>query len=281
MGHHSLGQRISLALLCASLLLTIVLAAIRAEYTFPVHEITIAALVGLTCLSAWILGASAMIGERQDSQKLAVAGTLLILPLMLFALLVGFGRPDQSSAPENLTRYIVLFVSSIAVGGGLIVLREALSEEGERLFSTLGFAAIAMASPIYLIWVSLALYYSSWKLHAGSQHISPEMLSLAIWSEILLFIGGLLTYLSTAAFAESLRRVPWLGRSAAFAIIALSLLAALLLALRGLSFPDPRVAFTSWYTTVGWIVGIPAVPWMIPCVMGVVLLWHAGSRQSQ
>jgi hypothetical protein len=107
------------------------------------------------------------------------------------------------------------------------------------------------------------------------------MVSLAIWSEILLFTGGLLTYLSTAAFAASLRRVLWLGRSAALAMIVLSLVAALLLALRGLSFPDPRVALISWYTTAGWVVGIPAIPWMIPCVMGIVLLWRAGSRQSQ
>jgi hypothetical protein len=281
MEHHSFVQRIGLAVLCVSLLVTTILFAIRVEYTSPVHEFIAAAQIGLGCLSAWILGASAMIGGPLDCQKLAVAGSLLITPWIMFALLAGFGRPDQSSAAENLSRYIVLFVSSMAVGGGLIVLREALSEQGERLYSTLGFAAIVMASPIYLIWASIALDYSSWRLHAGNQHVSPEMLSLAIWSEILLFAGGLLTYLSTAAFAASLRRARWLGRSAAFAMIALSLVAALLLALRGLSFPDPKVALTSWYTTAGWVVGIPAIPWMIPCVMGIVLLWRAGSRQNQ
>lgn len=277
MERHSLGQRISLALVCVSLLATTILFAIRVEYAFPVR----AAQLLIVCPSAWILGASKMIKGSQDSQKLAVAGSLLITPWILFALLSGFGRPDQASASENLTRYIVLFVSSIAVGGGLIVLRDALSEAGERLFSTLGFAAIVTASPIYLIWASLALDYSSWRLQAGNQHMPPEILSLAIWSEIVLFIGGLLIYLSTAAFAESLRRVRWLGRSPALAMIVLSLMAALLLALRGLSFPDPRAAFTSWYLTAGWIVGIPAIPWMIPCVMGVVLLWRAGSRHSQ
>jgi hypothetical protein len=281
MEHHSLGQRTGLALLCVSLVVATILFAVRVEYTLPVREFIVAAQVGLGCLAAWILGASAMIGGLRDCQKLAIAGSLLITPWILFALLAGFGRPDQSSPPENLTRYIVLFVSSMAVGGGLIVLREALSEQGERLYSTLGFAAIVMASPIYLIWASIALDYTSWKLHAGNQHVPPEMLSLAIWSEILLFAGGLLTYLSTAAFAASLRQARWLGRSAAFAMIALSSAAAFLLALRGLSFPDPKVALTSWYTTAGWVVGIPAVPWMIPCVLGIVLLWRAGSRQSQ
>jgi len=82
-------------------------------------------------------------------------------------------------------------------------------------------------------------------------------------------------------FAASLRRARRLGRSAAFAMIALSLVAAFLLALRGLSFPDPKVALTSWYTTAGWVAGIPAIPWMIPCVMGIVLLWRAGSRQIE
>jgi hypothetical protein len=281
MPNSRVGQRLSLAVLCTSLVVTTVLFAIPAEYKFPVREIMAAAQIGVTCLSAWFLGASAMINAARDRQKLAIAGLLLIMPWILFGLLSGFARPDLSSPPENLSRYIVLFISTIAVGGGLIVVKEVLSEVGERLFSTLGFAAIVMASPMYLIWVSLALYYSSWKLHAGSQHISPEMLSLAIWSEIPLFIGGLLTYLSTAAFAASLRRVLWLGWSAALAMIAMSLVAGLLLALRGLSFPDPRVALTGWYTTAGWVVGIPAIPWMIPCVMGIVLLWRAGSRQSE
>ena len=39
---------------------------------------------------------------------------------------------------------------SIAVG--FVVLKEALTEAGERFDSTLGFAAIMLAGPLYLIW---------------------------------------------------------------------------------------------------------------------------------
>jgi hypothetical protein len=255
-----------------------VLFGIRAEYQSPLREILMAGQIIVLCFAAWKVGASAIRDSAQDRQRLAAGGLLLILPWLLFSLLSGFGRPDQATASENLLRYVVLFISAIAVGGGLTVLRESLSEAGERFYSSLGFAATMMASPIYLVWASIALAYSSARLHAGVGHVPPGILPLAIWSETLLFCGGFLTYLATAAFGASFARTRWLGRSAVTAVVLVSTIAALVLAMRGLSFPNPKTAFNHWYTIPGWVVGIPAVPWIIPCIMGVILLWRAGAK---
>jgi len=50
----------------------------------------------------------------------------------------------------------------------------------------------------------------------------------------------------------------------------------LFLVIRGLHYPDPRALSTPWYTSPGFVVGIPAVPFIMPFLFGVVLLRRAG-----
>jgi hypothetical protein len=52
--------------------------------------------------------------------------------------------------------------------------------------------------------------------------------------------------------------------------------ALLFIVLRGLSYPDPTASATPWYLRPGFIAGIPAVPWIMPFLLGVVLLRRAG-----
>jgi len=58
-----------------------------------------------------------------------------------------------------------------------------------------------------------------------------------------------------------------------------SFFALLCLVNRGLQFPDPTVVFMHWYTIPAFVAGIPAVPWIMPCLFGVVLLRRAGDEQ--
>ena len=41
---------------------------------------------------------------------------------------------------------------------------------------------------------------------------------------------------------------------------------------RGFAYPNPHAAFSNWYTVPGFIAGIPAVPWIPLCVIGVLTL---------
>ncbi len=166
-----------------------------------------------------------------------------------------------------------------AIASGFVVLREALSEAGERFYATLGFAAIMLSGPLYLIWNIFAFAAFFGKEHAGE--MPAAIVSLRDMLDLLLFVAGFLTYLATVAFAASLGRVQWLGRRATRAFIIVSFVALLFLVIRGLHYPDPRALSTPWYTSPGFVVGIPAVPFIMPFLFGVVLLRRAGKEQSQ
>ena len=57
--------------------------------------------------------------------------------------------------------------------GWIRVLREALSEAGERFYATLGFAAIMLSGPLYLIWNTFAFGVFFAKEHAGEVPGAP------------------------------------------------------------------------------------------------------------
>lgn len=119
-----------------------------------------------------------------------------------------------------------------------MVLREALSEAGERFYATLGFAAIMLSGPLYLIWNTFEFGAAFEKVHAGE--VPTAIVSLGDVFDLVLFVAGFLTYLATVAFAASLGRVQWLGRRATRAFMIVNGTALLFLVIRGLQFPDPR-----------------------------------------
>ncbi len=200
------------------------------------------------------------------------------MPFALFSLLAGLGPPSDSQngpAHEEL-RFLVLLVNSIAVAGGFVLLKEALTEAGERFHSTLGFAAGVLAAPMYVIFTAIQLVDERVALREGgrSQGYTP-LDDLGI---VLLFFGGVLTYLATAAFSASLCRLKWIGHAATGVFVSLSFLALLILVNRGLDYPDLSGPSSPWYTLLGFVAGIPAVPWMMPCALGVILLRRAGDE---
>ena len=72
--------------------------------------------------------------------------------------------------------------------------------------------------------------------------------------------------------AHSLGRAGWLGRGASLAYVLLNVVAFVLLVLRGVSFPSPTASPEPWYTRPGFVVGIPAMPWIMPYFLGVILV---------
>lgn len=80
------------------------------------------------------------------------------MPFALIALLwVGLGPPWEASAVDNQMRYVVLVSGAAVVAGGCIALKEALNVAGERFYSTLGFGAIILAGPLYLVGETILL----------------------------------------------------------------------------------------------------------------------------
>ena len=272
-------RRVSYVFLCIVPFLCFVVVGVRAFRLPGVYQAVGVAYFAAIAIAAWTLSAGAIRADVQSRRLLGLAGTLLVTPFALIALLwVGLGPPWVATAAENQMRYLVLIVMAASIAGGFVVLREALSEAGERFYATLGFAAIMLSGPLYLIWNTFAFGYSFAKGHAGG--VPAALVALGDTFDVLLFVAGFLTYVATMAFAASLGRVQWLGRGATRAFMIVNGVALLFLMIRGLQYPDPRALSAPWYTNPGFVVGIPAVPFIMPFLLGVVLLRRAGEEEQ-
>ena len=275
----STSRRVSYIFLCTVPVLAIAFAAIRALRVPGVYQGIGCALFAAIVMAAWILGARAIRGSAETAQRLALAGGLLIVPFALVALFwVGLGPPWGSTPAENVMRYQVLLVSSIAVSCGFVVLKGPLGDAGERCYSALGFALAMLAGAAYLVWMSFVL--GTHVVQVSTGQVAPAIVALNDVFDILLDVACALTYLATAAFAASFGRTRWLGRGATRAYVAANLVALLFLVMRGMSFPDPGTLSTPWYTQPGFVAGIPAIPFIMPFLLGVVLLRRAGEATT-
>jgi len=261
--------------LFAIFIVAMILAAIRPLRVSPAYQVIGIIQFAAMAVAAWTVGARAITAVTRAPRLLALAGIFFITPFALLALFwVGLGPPWEATPPENQMRYLVLAVMTIAIVVGFVVLREALSEADEKFRSSVGFATILLAGPLYLVFNAFGFGVATVKLNSGG--VPPTFHDLNAVIDMILFLAGSLTYIASAAFAVSLGQARWVGRGAARAFTIVSLIALLLLVIRGLHFPDPKALSTPWYANVGFIAGIPAVPFIIPFLFGVVLLRRAG-----
>ena len=272
-------QRLSYIFLCSGPFFVIGLVGIRALRVPGVHELIGGIVVAAFVIATWMLAGRGIRSHVPEMRLAAVAGALLVLPFSLFGLLwVGLGPPWLASPAENQMRYVVLIVAAAAVVGGCVALKEALSVAGERCYSTLGFAGMILAGPLYLVGEALLLAAFTACVRTGQ--VPEVFVSLSELQDILLFFGGVLTYAATAAFAVSLGQAGWLGCGASRTYIVLSFVALLCLVTRGLQFPDPAAPSMPWYAVPGFIAGIPAVPFIIPYLFGVISLRRTNREQA-
>ena len=229
----------------------------------------------VTAVAVWCLGKGAIRARESAPRLFGLAGLLLVFPFAIGLLLwIGLGGPWQATTTENEMRYVVLIVMSVCVASGFVVLKEATGEYGERLLATLGFGATLIGGPCYVIWNTFAVGAYMAKNHTGA--VPPAIITMMDMLDVLLFIAGFLTYLATAAFALSLARIQWLGHRVAQVFAIISGIAVLFLIVRGMNYPDPKATSSPWYTNPRIIVGIPAVPFIMPALIGVMLLRRAG-----
>ena len=137
-------------------------------------------------------------------------------------------------------RYLVLTAMSIAIVVGFVVFREVLGEADKKFRSSVGFAAILLAGPLYLIFDAFGFGVATAKLHGGEIPSAFRDLNEVI--NTILFLAGALTYLAAAAFAASLGQAGWIRRGAARVFTIVSLVALLLLVIRGLHFPIRKLS---------------------------------------
>ncbi len=273
------AQRMSYGFLCLVPFLAGTLGAWRALRVPGVYQLVGGVLFVTIWFSAWNLTARGIRTGGDGCRMRAIAGGLLLIPFALISLLwVGLSTPWDATPTENQMRYLVLLVALVSITGGFVVLKQSLCDAGERLYSTLGFGASIMSGAAYLVW--LAFQVGAWTERARTGAAPLSAMSLNDSLDTLLFVACVLTYLATAAFAASFGRVGWLGRVASRAFVTASLAAFVFISVRGLAFPDPTQGSSPWYTRPGFIAGIPAVPWILPHLLGVILLRRTGNEPA-
>lgn len=270
-------RQVGYVALSASLLVIVPLAAARPLRIPGVYQAVGVVIFACLALAAWALSRPA--GRSSEQAMLArCAGCLFLAPFGLIGLLwVGLATPWDATAIENRMRYAVLVMASVAVTAAFVVAKEAMSDSSNRLFPVLTLAVGTLSGVAYLVWTSFYLGAFAAKVSTG--RLSPEVPPVMNILDVLLFVASALAYLATAALAESLRRAHWLRTGAAVTFVLVSLIAFTFLVLRGLSYPSPNDGPTPWYMRPGFVAGIPAMPWLMPYLLGIVLLRQAGRHE--
>ena len=138
-------------------------------------------------------------------------------------------------------------------------------------------AAFLLACALYMIWEAFA-FCRYFAMEQGAE-IPQAIVALRPFVEVLESFSAALAYVATAAFAASLARTDWLSRKASRAYIIVNVVFVLLIVIKVFWHQDPAAISLPWYTIPGSILGIPALPLIMPSWLGVVLLRRAGDEQ--
>lgn len=271
-------RRMSYVFLCALPFVAVGFASARPLRTAGLSQILGVVLFAATVVAAWLAGPRMVDLRAGGRGKQALAGLLLIVPWAIVSLLwVGLGPPFQATLSENYMRYLVLVWSSIIVTIGFVVLKDVLNDAGERICSTVGLATALTAGTAYLICLNLSLAGVALALHGNE---TPLPAILGDYYSAIEFVACVMTYSTTAVLASGMGRARLLSRRAAAAYLTMASILVLLIILRGLEFPEISANTAPWYTRPGVIAGIPAIPWVMPSLLGAVLLRRTRGPQA-
>jgi hypothetical protein len=251
---------------------------VPAAYSKGMHLMIAVAEFALVSIAMWSLGASALARNDNERGLLAFIGTTFVLPFALFSLTAGFGPPEAANAPQNELRYILLTIDAALVGIGFASLGQLLAKKGAGAYAASVSISMVFATLLYVLFTLAQLG----EFVAEGDQRTVWIESFDRVSLVLLIAGVLLTYASTAMTAVALRRTQLLGRTSSSIILLLSLLAIGFVALRAVVAltSGPMWGFNGWYDLPGFALMIPAVPWLMPCVVGILLLQRAGAQQT-
>lgn len=231
-------------------------------------------------MATWILCAPVLSTHDVEKKHIVACASFLIVPWMFISIFGGmgappFGNPAQwmATSTEQGVRYIILIVAGVLYAFGFGVLREKLKKTQGSFYSQLGFIAIQVAIPLFLIDMTFLSYYVQelYRIMAASPlENRPEWASpVANQFRYIPNITSSLIYIATAAFAASLKSAGWFKPGACKSYIVISLLG-ILLSILPSSLPEP-------FITANFIATIPAVPFMMPYLVGINLLRQAGN----
>jgi hypothetical protein len=228
----------------------------------------------LMILSAYHLGVRKLWTRDPSGKQQAITALLLFAPWLLFSVFAGVGPPPSTvqgwvnTAAEQQTRYTILMAGGMLLLLGAALLKTQLQATGENLYSILAFAALSMAMPLFMINMAFWGYYltDAFRLFAANPTAKRPDLYVAVKSlfYVISVAEVVLIYLGTLFFAVALKITGALSKPASRWYMGCSLIA-ILLELMPPYWPEP-------FGTAGYLVAIPAIPFIMPYLIGINLL---------
>jgi len=225
----------------------------------------------LMILSTYHLGVHRLWMQDRPGRYQAITALLLFSPWLLFSIFAGMGPPPSTAAgwaataTEQQTRYYLLIIGGIIANFGFALLYQKLKNDGEQLYAQLGFSAMSTALPLFIINMAFwgSFLSESSKIFIGTKR--PEWYApiRELFFSVSLVEVSLL-YLGTAAFGAALKKSGYLSPRACNTYIIISLAGSFLNLIPPAS-PEPLA-------TLSYLVAIPAIPFIMPYLIGINLL---------
>lgn len=245
----------------------------------PVQYAALALAVADIGVAVWRLAGPALRSGENAPRAAGASGLLFALVLCAIDLFAALGPPQFSSHAENQLRYPLILSASLAFAAGCVMMARGLAAAGERFHATLGLAGALLAAPLYAVFAALQFVEYRSLAVSGAEGLPPEVALLDSVSLVLLLFGVLLNYLATAAFARAFVSAGWLGPRGGGVFAGIAVIAAMSVTARAaeaFSSPDaPLWGFEHVWAAPGFVLAIPAVPWLMPCLLGVVAMRRA------
>lgn len=202
------------------------------------------------------------------------AGLLLIIPWMLFSIFAGMGPPPATmvgwlaASAEQQVRYTILMFGGISALMGFALLKTKLQDQGEHIYSILGFTVLGIAIPLFILNMAFWGYYLTdvfrffVTLPVGKRPDWYPPVKMFFYVISVVEVASI--YLATILFAVALKKTHILSIRASCWYLVIAFIGIVLVILPP-TIPEP-------FSTAGYLAAVPAIPFIMPYLMGVRLL---------
>lgn len=236
----------------------------------------------LMLLASWTVGLH-LIQKKEGKAKSSVkAAFLLVAPWIIISLFAGLGPPPETAtewtktATEQEVRYSLLVVCGVLIAFGFLCLKEEIKGAGETFYSLLGSTVILIAIPLFIINMLYWGFYLTelFRMQAieGVVNTPEWFLPIRQLFRMVSVTEVALTYLATFAMAVALKKSGWLSHRSSTLYILFSLTA--------FGIVTAYACFRDALAIPGFLLSIPAFPFLLPYFIGVNLLRKAGNKEE-
>lgn len=225
-------------------------------------------------IAVWFTGLNIIRFKNEEQSHLAKAAFFLIVPWILISMFAGLGPPPENAIDWTLTsteqqiRYSMLVVAGLFLLLGIAVLKDRLKKKGESFYSLLALISILITIPLFIINM---LYWGFYLTELFRIQTEKNILSFPDWFLPVRQLFGVisaievsLTYVTVILIAASMKKVGLLNNRSNALYMLFSITALIIMIL--------SVFLTETFKTAGFAVSIPAVPFLMPYIIGVNLL---------